>query len=139
VADCEHKKHETGGGMNETCDRCGPAVRAAYRVARTGELYLCRHCTNLLWPALSAEGWNIREWLVTVSATDIYYQTDAQPSTASSHLGFRLSGLAGAKPAQLTCPTRHGAPLTASLWTVTVVMTTTKVHDNHFDTLARAT
>jgi RNase P subunit RPR2 len=55
--------------MNETCDRCGPAVRAAYRVTRSGELYLCRHCTNLLWPALSAQGWNIREQLVTVSAT----------------------------------------------------------------------
>lgn len=55
--------------MNETCDRCGPAVRAAYRVDRSGELYLCRHCTNLLWPALSAQGWNIREQLVTISAT----------------------------------------------------------------------
>ena len=41
--------------MNETCDRCGPAVCAAYRVDRSGELYLCRHCTNLLWPALSAQ------------------------------------------------------------------------------------
>ncbi len=49
--------------MNETCDRCGPAVRAAYRVARSGELYLCRHCTNLLWPALSTQGWNVREQL----------------------------------------------------------------------------
>jgi len=64
--------------MNETCDRCGPAVHAAYRVARSGadyrvdrrgvaygveqsgELYLCGHCTNLLRPALSAQGWNIR-------------------------------------------------------------------------------
>jgi hypothetical protein len=46
--------------MNETCDRCGPAVRAAYRVDRSGELYLCRHCTNLLRPALSAQGWSIR-------------------------------------------------------------------------------
>src|SRR5882762_1649496 len=25
--------------MNQTCDRCGPAVRAAYRVDRGGELY----------------------------------------------------------------------------------------------------
>jgi len=75
--------------MNETCDRCGPAVYAAYRaarssaayhvdrcgvafrVARSGELYLCRHCTNLLRPALSAQGWNIRlirEQLAAVSA-----------------------------------------------------------------------
>jgi hypothetical protein len=58
--------------MNETCDRCGPAVRAAYRVDRSGELYLCRHCTYLLRPALSAQGWNIRlirKQLVAVSAT----------------------------------------------------------------------
>jgi hypothetical protein len=43
----------------ETCDRCGPAVSAAYRVRRIGELFLCRHCTNLLWPALFAQGWDI--------------------------------------------------------------------------------
>jgi hypothetical protein len=75
--------------MNETCDWCGPAVYAAYRVARSGaayrvdrsgvahrvdrsgELYLCRHCTNLQRPALSAQGWNIwliREQLAAVSA-----------------------------------------------------------------------
>lgn len=46
--------------MNETCDRCGPAVQAAYRAARSGELYLCRHCTNQLRRALSAQGWSIR-------------------------------------------------------------------------------
>ena len=34
--------------MNETCDRCGLAVRAAYRVQRLGEHYLCRHCAPLL-------------------------------------------------------------------------------------------
>jgi len=45
--------------MNESCDRCGPAVRAAYRVDRDGELYLCRHCMSGLWPALSAQGWTI--------------------------------------------------------------------------------
>lgn len=50
------------GGMNQTCDRCGPAVRAAYRVDRGGELFLCRHCLNIFWPALSAQGWNI--WLI---------------------------------------------------------------------------
>jgi len=58
--------------MNETCDRCGPAVRAAYRVDSSGELYLCGHCTYLLRPALSAQGWNIlliRKQLVAVSAT----------------------------------------------------------------------
>lgn len=46
--------------MNQTCDRCGPAVRAAYRAARDGELYLCRHCTIQLRVALSARGWAIR-------------------------------------------------------------------------------
>jgi hypothetical protein len=45
--------------MNEMCDRCGPAVRALYRVERHGELYLCGHCTNRLWAALSAQGWTI--------------------------------------------------------------------------------
>ena len=48
--------------MNHTCDRCGPAVRAVYRVARHGELYLCQHCTVQLRPALSAQGWAI--WLI---------------------------------------------------------------------------
>jgi len=46
--------------MNETCDRCGPAVRAVYRVNRNGELYLCGHCANQLWQALSAQDWAIR-------------------------------------------------------------------------------
>jgi hypothetical protein len=42
--------------MNETCDRCGPAVRAAYRAVRGGQLYLCQHCTAQLSPALRAQG-----------------------------------------------------------------------------------
>jgi hypothetical protein len=46
--------------MNQTCDRCGPAVRAGYRAARVGELYFCRHCTLQLRVALSAQGWAIR-------------------------------------------------------------------------------
>ena len=45
--------------MNQTCDRCGPAVRAAYRIARDGELYLGRHGTTRLGAALSAQGWAI--------------------------------------------------------------------------------
>jgi ribosomal protein S27AE len=45
--------------MNETCDRCGPSVSAAYRVRRSGELFLCGHCTNSLWLDLLAEGWSI--------------------------------------------------------------------------------
>jgi hypothetical protein len=63
--DCAHSSIATaqpGGGrreMNETCDRCGPAVRAAYRVNRDGELFLCLHCASQLWAALSAQGWII--------------------------------------------------------------------------------
>ena len=45
--------------MNQTCDRCGPAVQAAYRVARVGDLYLCRHCTIQLRPALTTQGWAV--------------------------------------------------------------------------------
>lgn len=45
--------------MNETCDRCGPAVRAAYRAARSGRLYLCGHCAAQLKPALRAQGCTI--------------------------------------------------------------------------------
>ena len=46
--------------MYETCDRCGPAVGAAYRVDRVnraGELYLCGHCASWQWRALSVQGW----------------------------------------------------------------------------------
>ena len=46
--------------MNETCDRCGPAVRAMYRAERNGELYMCMHCASRLRQALSAQGWTIR-------------------------------------------------------------------------------
>jgi ribosomal protein L37E len=45
--------------MDETCDRCGPATRAAYRVHRVSELYLCGHCASRQWRALSAQGWTI--------------------------------------------------------------------------------
>jgi len=48
-----------GSGMNETCDRCGPAVQAVYRASRDGQLELCGHCANQLRPALSAQGWVI--------------------------------------------------------------------------------
>jgi hypothetical protein len=51
-----HHQAQREHGMNETCDRCGPAVRAVYRVDRDGELYLCRHCTSQLSAALSAQG-----------------------------------------------------------------------------------
>ena len=52
--------------MNETCDRCGPAVSAAYRADRAGELYLCRHCASRHWRALSAQGWTF--WPLGVHA-----------------------------------------------------------------------
>jgi len=55
--------------MNETCDRCGPAVGAAYRVDRVnraGGLYLCGHCASRQWRALSAQGWTF--WPLGVHA-----------------------------------------------------------------------
>lgn len=52
--------------MNETCDRCGPAVRATYRLHKRGELFLCRHCAPRLWPALSVQDWTI--WPVSAYA-----------------------------------------------------------------------
>jgi ribosome-binding protein aMBF1 (putative translation factor) len=52
--------------MNETCDRCGPAVRAAYCAQKRGELYLCRHCALRFGPALSAQDWTI--WPVSAHA-----------------------------------------------------------------------
>jgi len=54
--------------MNETCDRCGPAVRAVCLVSRDGRLYLCGHCADELRPALSAQGWAIRPVAVPVLA-----------------------------------------------------------------------
>jgi hypothetical protein len=45
--------------MTETCDRCGPAVRAVYRAAGDGQLYLCGHCAAKLKPALRAQGWTV--------------------------------------------------------------------------------
>jgi hypothetical protein len=55
--------------MNQTCDRCGPAIGAAYRVDRVnraGELYLCGHCASRQWRALSAQGWTF--WPLGVHA-----------------------------------------------------------------------
>jgi ribosomal protein S27AE len=52
--------------MNETCDRCGPAIGAAYRVDRVGELYLCGRCASRHWPALSEQGWTF--WPLGVHA-----------------------------------------------------------------------
>ena len=52
--------------MNETCDRCGPAIGAAYRVDRVSELYLCGQCATRHWRALSAQGWTF--WPLGVHA-----------------------------------------------------------------------
>lgn len=44
--------------MGESCDRCGPEVGAAYRVAaKAGELFFCGHCSQALWLVLVAAGW----------------------------------------------------------------------------------
>ncbi|WP_443612917.1 DUF7455 domain-containing protein [Actinospica acidithermotolerans] len=63
--------------MNETCDRCGPAVRAAYRVQEQGELTLCRHCALDVWPTLSAQGWSILSIDATTLAPQAGEQDDA--------------------------------------------------------------
>jgi hypothetical protein len=54
--------------MNQTCDRCGPAVRAVSPASRGGELDLCGHCANQLRPSLSAHGWAI--WQIATSAVN---------------------------------------------------------------------
>jgi hypothetical protein len=56
----------TAGLAPETCDRCGPATNAAYRVNRLGTLYLCGHCASWHWRALSAQGWTF--WPLGVQA-----------------------------------------------------------------------
>jgi hypothetical protein len=53
----------------ETCDRCGPTTRAAYRVDAVdlvSQLYLCGHCASRHWLALSALGWGF--WPLGVHA-----------------------------------------------------------------------
>ena len=65
-------------GMSETCDRCGPAVGAAYRVDRIGELYLCGPCASRQWRALSALGWTF--WPLGVRA--LAPQASAVPDAA---------------------------------------------------------
>ena len=55
--------------MNETCDRCGPAARAGYRVNRVnraGGLDLCGQCAARHWRALSTQGWTF--WPLGVHA-----------------------------------------------------------------------
>jgi hypothetical protein len=64
--------------MTETCDRCGPAIRAAYRVDRIGELYLCGGCASRHWRALTSQGWTY--WSLGVHA--IAPQASIGPLTA---------------------------------------------------------
>jgi hypothetical protein len=46
--------------MNESCDRCGPGTRAAYRADKAGlTLALCGHCTLVHNVVLAARGWLI--------------------------------------------------------------------------------
>ena len=65
--------------MNQTCDRCGPAVRAAYRASRGGQLYLCGHCANQLRPALSAQGWAI--WPIAAPGRHVAWACIADEAT----------------------------------------------------------
>ena len=67
--------------MNETCDRCGPAVRAAYRASRGGQLDLCGHCASRLGPALSAQGWAI--WPVAAAVISPGLPSPAKPRDPS--------------------------------------------------------
>jgi len=69
--------------MNETCDRCGPSVGAAYRVDRvnrTGELYLCAHCASWQWRALSAQGWTLGPLGVRAIAPQASAASGASPA-----------------------------------------------------------
>ena len=94
--------------MNQTCDRCGPAIRAAYRVDRNGELYLCGQCASRHWRALSAQGWTF--WCLGVHAVAPQASTgplcgpadDAVVPSRADHAGegagdgnIRLSGRPG--------------------------------------------
>jgi hypothetical protein len=63
--------------MSETCDRCGPAVGAAYRVGRIGELYLCERCASRQWRALSAQSWTFWPLGVHALAPQASYVPDA--------------------------------------------------------------
>ena len=69
--------------MNETCDRCGPAVRAVYHASRGGQLYLCRHCAGQLRPALSAQGWAIRPVAVPLLAAGFIAGASLRALTAA--------------------------------------------------------
>ena len=57
---------DRGKEMTETCDQCGPAIGAAYRVNRVGELYLCGPCASRHWRTLSDQGWTY--WPLDVHA-----------------------------------------------------------------------
>jgi hypothetical protein len=46
--------------MTSTCDRCGPAVKAAYIAEKEdtiAALHFCSHCANDYYQALTTEGW----------------------------------------------------------------------------------
>jgi hypothetical protein len=79
--------------MKETCDRCGPAVRAAYRTHRDNrELYFCRHCASQLSAALSARGWTT--WLIEERALALQATQRTAPGSAIRvAIGRRLASV----------------------------------------------
>ena len=98
--------------MNETCDRCGPAVAAVYRVERHGELYLCGHCTNRLWAALFTQGWTI--WPAGEDALAL----PANECPGASWLRIRHGRGSGGGPRTLGCRFRRLRALVPSCWRV---------------------
>jgi hypothetical protein len=96
--------------MNETCDRCGPAVAAVYRVERHGELYLCGHRTNRLWAALFAQGWTI--W----PAREHVLAPQADECSAASCQRTRRGRGSGGSPRTLRCRFRRLGALALACW-----------------------
>ena len=56
--------------MDDTCDNCGPAVRA-YVYAERGEreLTYCGHCGARFMPKLKATGWIVRDYRYLIGAS----------------------------------------------------------------------
>ncbi len=88
--------------MNETCDRCGPAVLAAYRLERRAELYLCRGCASRHWPALAAQGWSIWVACERALAPQEAMRSAAEPMPALSAMShaWGANGGSGGSPHQ---------------------------------------
>ena len=96
--------------MNQTCDRCGPAVRAVYHASRNGQLYLCGHRANQLRPALAAQGWAI--WPIATPA--VTHQSLHRPASHATHLTRHSDTAADLQvydlgPADTERPVRRGS------------------------------